>query len=239
MREAAFTKWRDSRCSSLVLLKPLVVYVFGASLPAVTMGELEKMRDDVLEVVKWAFGVVLGDDGEWPEPRAQDAAKSDALEAAKRLAWFEAILRISFAARRGKERDVGHMLQKPAEPEADGAESEAVPAGVSPEHQVAWHRGGVHAAGALQAEYHPGTRRPSFGVAAGEGTEYSEFDCEVYATHAQCSERRTRAQVAVHDIEARNDQSDGAVASGGRASARDDGHRNYSGTEASGGTVSA
>jgi len=42
MREAACTKWRDSRCSSLVLLKPLVVYVFGASLPAVTMGDLEK-----------------------------------------------------------------------------------------------------------------------------------------------------------------------------------------------------
>ena len=51
MREAACTKWRDSRCSSLMLLKPLVVYVFGASLPAVTMGELEKMRDGVLEVM--------------------------------------------------------------------------------------------------------------------------------------------------------------------------------------------
>ena len=100
MREAACTKWRDSRCSSLVLLKPLVVYVFGASLPAVTMSELEKMRDGVLEVMTWAFDVVLGDDDEWPEPRAQDETKSDALKVAKRLAWFEAILRISFAARR-------------------------------------------------------------------------------------------------------------------------------------------
>ena len=81
----------------------------------------------------WAFGMVLGDDGEWPEPRAHDESKCDALKVAKRLAWFEAILRISFAARREKERDVGHMLPKPAEPEADGAESEAVPAGVSPE----------------------------------------------------------------------------------------------------------
>ena len=75
MREEACTKWRDSRCSSLVLLKPLVVYVFGASLPAVTMEELEKMRDGVLEVMTWAFGVVLGDDDEWPEPRAHGASK--------------------------------------------------------------------------------------------------------------------------------------------------------------------
>ena len=52
-----------------MLLKPLVVYVFGASLPAVAVGELEKMRDGVLEVMTWAFDVVLGDDGEWPEPR--------------------------------------------------------------------------------------------------------------------------------------------------------------------------
>ena len=78
MREAAFTKWRDSRCSSLVLLKPLVVYVFGASLPAVTMGELEKMRDGVLEVMTWVFDVVLGDDAEWPEPRAHGESKCDA-----------------------------------------------------------------------------------------------------------------------------------------------------------------
>ena len=77
------------------------IRVFGASLPAVTMGELEKMRGGVLEVMTWAFGVVLGDDGEWLEPRAQDETKSDALKAAKRLAWFGAILRISFAARRG------------------------------------------------------------------------------------------------------------------------------------------
>ena len=65
----------------------------------------------------WAFDVVLGDDDEWPEPRAHDESKCDALKVAKRLAWFEAILRVSFAARREKERDIGHMLPKPAEPE--------------------------------------------------------------------------------------------------------------------------
>ena len=79
-------------------------------------------------------------------------------------------------------------------------------------------------------------------------TEYSGFDCEVYAIHAQCSERRTRAQVAGHDIETRDGRSDGAFALGGRAATRDDGHRNRaatggahanegSGTEASGVTV--
>ena len=133
MREAACRNWRDSRCPSLVLLKPLIAYVFGASLPAVTMEELGKVRDGVMEVVTWAFGVVLEDDGEWPEPRAHGESKTDALTVAKRLAWFKAILRISFAARRKKECDVGHMLQKPAEPETDGAESEALPDGVSPE----------------------------------------------------------------------------------------------------------
>ena len=51
-------------------------------------------------------------------------------------------------------------------------------------------------------------------LAAREGTEYSEFDREVYATHAQCSERRTRAQVAGHDVEAYDDQSDGTHTSG-------------------------
>ena len=75
MREAACRNWRDSRCSSLVLLKPLIAYVFGASLPAVTMEELEKVRDGVMEVMIWAFGVVLGDDDEWPEPRAHGASK--------------------------------------------------------------------------------------------------------------------------------------------------------------------
>ena len=60
MREAACTKWRDSRCSSLVLLKPLVAYVFGASLPAATMGELGKMRDGVLEVMSDDMGLRHG-----------------------------------------------------------------------------------------------------------------------------------------------------------------------------------
>ena len=133
MREAACKNWRDSRRSSLVLLKPLIAYVFGASLPAVAMEELEKVRDGLMEAMTWAFGVALGDDDEWPEPRAHGESKTDALTVAKRLAWFEAILRISFAARREKECDVGHTLQKPVEPETDGAESEALPDGVGPE----------------------------------------------------------------------------------------------------------
>ena len=95
MREATCRNWRDSRYSSLVLLKPLIAYVFGASLPAVTMEELEKVRDGMVEVMTWTFGVVLGDDDEWPEPRAHGESKTDAVTVAKRLAWFEAILRIS------------------------------------------------------------------------------------------------------------------------------------------------
>ena len=53
MRSAACRNWRDSRCSSLVLLKPMVAYVFGATMPAVTMDDLEKVRDGLLEVLTW------------------------------------------------------------------------------------------------------------------------------------------------------------------------------------------
>ena len=41
------------------------------------------MRDGVQEVMTWAFGVVLGDDDEWPEPRAHGESKCDALQVAK------------------------------------------------------------------------------------------------------------------------------------------------------------
>ena len=51
-----------------------------------TMEELEKVRDGVMEVMTWAFDVVLGNDDEWPEPRAHDESKPDALTVAKRLA---------------------------------------------------------------------------------------------------------------------------------------------------------
>ena len=201
----------------------------------------------------WGFGVVLGDDDEWPEPRAHDESKCDALMVAKRLALFEAILRVPFAARREKERDVGHMLPKPAEPETEGAESEAGPAGVSPELTKLY---GTEVA-CMQLELckqslilERDDQASASPLAAREGTEYSEFDREVYATHAQCSERRTRAQVAGHDVEARNDQSNGAFASGSRASAPQPGTTaieivrlqeahmlTKEGTETSGGTV--
>ena len=76
MRSAAYQNWRDSQCSSLVLLKPMIAYMFGATMPAVTMDDLEKVRDGLLEVLTWVFGVVVDDDDGWPEPCAHYDAEA-------------------------------------------------------------------------------------------------------------------------------------------------------------------
>ena len=104
MRPASARGWKDARLHGLVLTRLIVMYVMGVTMPAMEMRDLEKMRDGFIDALPWAFDVSVEGDDEWPEPQQRSEGRCEAATVARRLAWFEAVLRITFAARRDKER---------------------------------------------------------------------------------------------------------------------------------------
>ena len=120
MRPASARGWKDARLHGLVLTRLIVSYVMGVAMPAMEMRDLERMRDGFIDALPWAFDVSVEGDDEWPEPQQRSEGRCEAATVARRLAWFEAVLRITFAARRDKERLVRYMLPKaPEETAAD------------------------------------------------------------------------------------------------------------------------
>ena len=131
MRPARVNSWRDPRLGALVLTKMLVSYVMGTGMPATDMSDLERMRDGLLRALPLAFGVYVEDDDDWPEPDQHTDGDCDASLVARRLAWFEGVLRLTFAARRDRERLVRYMVAKAPEDTALGsANEETAPTGV-------------------------------------------------------------------------------------------------------------
>ena len=131
MRPARVNSWRDARLGALVLTKMLVSYVMGTEMPATDLHDLEKMRDGLIRALPWAFDVHVDDDGDWPEPGQHTGSDCDATVVARRLAWFEGVLRLSFAARRDRERLVRCMIAKAPEDTAiASANEETAPTGV-------------------------------------------------------------------------------------------------------------
>ena len=104
MRPARVNSWRDARMGALVLTKMVVSYVMGTDFPATDVGDLENMRDGFISALPWAFDIYVDDDDEWPEPEQHTPGECDAGAVARRLAWFEGVLRVTFAARRDRER---------------------------------------------------------------------------------------------------------------------------------------
>jgi hypothetical protein len=116
---------------ALVLTKMLVSYVMGTDMPATDMEDLEKMRDGLIQALPRAFDVHAEDDDDWPEPGQQSTSDCDASLVARRLAWFEGVLRLTFAARRDRERLVRYMIAKgPDDTALDSAHEEKAPTGL-------------------------------------------------------------------------------------------------------------
>lgn len=131
MRPARANSWRDARLGALVLTKMLVSYVMGTDIPATDMGDLEKMRDGLIRALPWAFDVYVEDDDDWPELDQRTDGDCDASLVARRLAWSEGMLRLTFAARRDREQLVRYMVAKAPEDTAlDSAKEETAPTGV-------------------------------------------------------------------------------------------------------------
>ena len=131
MRSARVNSWRDPRLGALVLTKMLVSYVMGTDMPATDMEDLEKMRDGLIRALPWAFDVHAEDDDDWPEPGQHSTSECDASLVARRLAWFEGVLRLTFAARRDRERLVRYMIAKgPEDTQLDSGQEEKAPTGL-------------------------------------------------------------------------------------------------------------
>ena len=89
------------------------------------------MRDGLIRALPWAFDVHVDDDDDWPEPGQHTSGDCDASLVARRLAWFEGVLRLTFAARRDRERLVRYMIAKaPEDTAVDSANEEKAPTGV-------------------------------------------------------------------------------------------------------------
>ena len=78
MRPARVNSWRDARMGALVLTKMLVSYVMGTGMPATDMGDLERMRDGLIQALPWAFDVYVEDDDDWPGPDQHTTGDCDA-----------------------------------------------------------------------------------------------------------------------------------------------------------------
>ena len=91
----------------------LVSYVMGTEMPATDLHE--KMRDGLIRALLWAFDMHVDDDDDWPEPGQHTSGDCDATVVARRLAWFEGVLRLTFAARRERERLVRYIIAKAPE----------------------------------------------------------------------------------------------------------------------------
>jgi hypothetical protein len=100
-------------------------------MPATDMSDLEKIRDGLIRALPWTFGVYVDNDDDWPEPDQHTSDECDAGMVARRLAWFEGVLRLTFAARRDRGRLVRYMIAKAPEDTAlDSANEETAPTGV-------------------------------------------------------------------------------------------------------------
>lgn len=109
----------------------LVSYVMGTEMPATDLQDMEKMRDGLIRALPWAFDMHVDDDDDWPEPGQHTSGDCDATLVARRLAWFEGVLRVTFAARRDRERLVRYMISKaPEDTTVDSANEDRAPTGV-------------------------------------------------------------------------------------------------------------
>ena len=87
------------------------------------------MRDGLIRALPWAFDVYVEDDDDWPEPGQRTDGDCNANLVARRLAWFEGVLRLTFAARSGRVRLVRCMVA-PKDTAIDSANEEAAPTSV-------------------------------------------------------------------------------------------------------------